>query len=79
MAAKVLLMHIYKYSDLKQYLCGNFLLELSFCLYLIDLVSYDSTMTCFFFLIPETRFGAYDSGRLTQNPFPYLLSLMILC
>ena len=33
------------------------------------LVSYNTTITCFFFLVPGTRFGAYDSIRLTQNPF----------
>ena len=43
--------------------------------FFIDLVSYDTTMTCcFFFLIPGTSFGAYDSIRLTQNPFLYMLS-----
>ena len=39
----------------------SFLLESSFCLDLIDLMTYDTTMTCFFFLIPGTCFGVSDS------------------
>ena len=31
-------------------------------------------MTCFFFLIPGTRFWASDSIKLTQNPLPYMLT-----
>ena len=65
MATKVLHMHLYKHLDSKHKLCGNLLLELSFCPYLIDLVSYDMIMTCLFFLIPGTRFGALDSIKLT--------------
>ena len=45
------------------------MLELNFCLYLIDLVSYDTKITCFFFLIPGIRFVSYDSFGLTQNPY----------
>ena len=56
-AAKKLLMHIYTCTlDSKHKLCGNFLLESSFCLYLIDLVSSDTTMMRLFFSDPWNPF-----------------------
>ena len=65
--------YIHKLLDSKHLLCGNFLLESIFCLYLIYLVLSDTTMTCFFFLIPGTQFGASHSIKSDPEPITVLV------
>ena len=43
------------------------LLESRLCLHMIDLVSYDTTLMCCFFLIPGTRFWASISIKAVVN------------
>ena len=42
-------------------------MELSFCLYLIDLVLYDTTMICFFFTGPWNPFWGFRFNKIDQE------------
>ena len=58
----------------------EFLAGIIFCLYLIDLVSFDTTMTCFFFTDPWNpflgfRFNKIDPEPITVFVIPYDIML----
>ena len=48
-------------------------MESSFCLYLIDLVSYDTTMTCFFLSDPSNPFWGFLFNAIDPEPITVLV------
>ena len=51
----------------------NFLLESFFCLYLIALVSSDTTMACFFFSDPWNPFLGFRFNKMDSEPITVLV------
>ena len=51
----------------------EFLAGIIFCLYLIDLVSSDTTMTCFFFSDPWNPFLGFQLNKIDPEPITVLV------
>ena len=50
----------------------EFLAGINFCLYLIELVSSDTTMTCFFFSDPWNPFLGFQFNKIDPEPITVL-------